>query len=147
MRIEISKIKKAAKLRPEGYVEDIMSRGTLDEADAEWLVMPDHVYHFLVAKYQNPAPPLEPPPAAESVSKELPSFLTMAGNAFKAVAMESAAYIAGSPEVSQEDIEKRTSICNGCDRFIKEVDRCAECGCFLQYKTRLRSQHCPLDKW
>jgi len=146
MRIKISRIEEAAKNRPEGYLEEIMSHGTVDEADAEWLVVPDNVYHFLVVKFQNKNPTPTPLPS-ETPTPKLPSLLTMAGNAVKAAAMESAALITGSPEVSQEDIDKRLSICNECDRFIKEANRCVECGCFLQFKTRLRSQHCPLDKW
>lgn len=43
--------------------------------------------------------------------------------------------------------EKRLEICKTCDKFNKTNSQCAECGCFMDYKTLLPYVSCPLDKW
>jgi uncharacterized paraquat-inducible protein A len=52
-----------------------------------------------------------------------------------------------SPTVSEEDANKRKSICNGCEAFNKEQERCTKCGCHMAVKTYLRAATCPLGKW
>lgn len=42
---------------------------------------------------------------------------------------------------------KRFNICLECDRLFLPTRQCKECGCFMKIKTRMKSQHCPLDKW
>jgi hypothetical protein len=48
-------------------------------------------------------------------------------------------------KLSEEEIESRRAICNGCEHFAN--GRCKKCGCFLKFKTAMRSQHCPIGKW
>ena len=46
-------------------------------------------------------------------------------------------------------IDKRLSICKGCEHFIGVTSQCRECGCFMKVKTRLSVSQCPLNppKW
>jgi len=58
------------------------------------------------------------------------------------------------PELTQF----RYNICQGCEKFEKEHERCGVCGCFMDIKTKLTTNrnyqknrveitHCPLGKW
>jgi hypothetical protein len=60
--------------------------------------------------------------------------------------------------VSEQEAERRMSVCGGCDRRDAEENKCMECGCFLDLKTaaatnwnarRNRNEitHCPLGRW
>ena len=44
-------------------------------------------------------------------------------------------------------IDKRFSICQGCDHFIKATSQCKKCGCFMKVKTRISTARCPVGKW
>lgn len=48
-------------------------------------------------------------------------------------------------KVTQEERDKRMSICRGCE-FLRGL-RCAKCGCNMNIKTRLVSGNCPMGKW
>lgn len=48
-----------------------------------------------------------------------------------------------SPEIQKE----RYDICLGCDKLYKPTSSCRVCGCFMQLKTWMPEQRCPLDKW
>lgn len=59
--------------------------------------------------------------------------------------------INGLPKSTQEEINKRYSICLECENFMD--DECLECGCnvnnkrvFLN-KLAWADQHCPINKW
>lgn len=41
----------------------------------------------------------------------------------------------------------RLEICRACPRLIQGVDQCRECGCFMQFKTKLEAAKCPLGHW
>ncbi len=43
--------------------------------------------------------------------------------------------------------ERRMDICRSCPEFIRATQQCAECGCFMHLKTKLREAECPLQKW
>jgi hypothetical protein len=45
------------------------------------------------------------------------------------------------------EIDKRISICEGCEHFIKITKQCSRCGCFMKLKTRLTDASCPIGKW
>ena len=45
------------------------------------------------------------------------------------------------------EIDKRISICEGCEHFIKITKKCSKCGCFMKLKTRLTDASCPIGKW
>ena len=44
-----------------------------------------------------------------------------------------------------DEIKRRKSICAECEFNLK--DRCMKCGCWLQYKARLKAESCPANKW
>jgi hypothetical protein len=79
---------------------------------------------------------------------DLPPLATMAANLAQAAVAEASALIAGTPRVSDEEASRRLEICRSCTPHFRHSDaRCSLCGCYSKYKTRLRSQHCPLGKW
>lgn len=48
-----------------------------------------------------------------------------------------------SPEIQKE----RYDICLSCDKLYKPTSSCRVCGCFMQIKTWMPEQACPLGKW
>lgn len=73
-----------------------------------------------------------------------PSFITMLTNFAKAATGH---IKAGLPQTSDEEKERRASICESCDQLNKEEYRCNVCGCMLHYKISWATQECPLGKW
>lgn len=55
---------------------------------------------------------------------------------------------AGNP-LTSDDIEanRRKSICNKCEFFNKNQERCTKCGCFMAVKVYLKASSCPIGKW
>jgi hypothetical protein len=53
----------------------------------------------------------------------------------------------GDSAVSEEEISRRIAICEACEHFRHSDRRCSKCGCYSNFKTRLRSQECPIGKW
>lgn len=45
--------------------------------------------------------------------------------------------------------DERLAICKACDRYALKYGQgqCLECGCFMAYKTKMKSASCPLGKW
>lgn len=43
--------------------------------------------------------------------------------------------------------DQRLSICSTCNRYDKNKNKCLECGCFLEFKTFILSEECPIGKW
>jgi hypothetical protein len=88
-----------------------------------------------------------PAPPESELKPPLPGPLRTAAN-FAGAAMRHAA--AGMPDASPEVAASRLAICrtNACG-FYRVGDRCAHanCGCFLQVKTRWQDQHCPIGLW
>jgi hypothetical protein len=50
-------------------------------------------------------------------------------------------------KVSEEEAERRMSICEQCPSLLKITNQCKECGCIMKLKTKLMKATCPLDKW
>jgi hypothetical protein len=48
---------------------------------------------------------------------------------------------------SEEEADKRYSICNGCPEFVSLTKQCKKCGCFMAAKTKIASASCPIGKW
>lgn len=48
---------------------------------------------------------------------------------------------------NKEEIDRRISICEGCEHFIKMTKQCSKCGCFMKLKTKLTDASCPIGKW
>ena len=129
MKLRVSKIHEAAASRPPGYVETVLSRGTVK---GEWLEIDPETLADLRDRFR----PKTPPPVS-----------VMAANLARAAAAEVKARIAGTPPLDPEEIERRMATCRECENFIHGQNRCALCGCFAALKSRLRSQHCPVGKW
>lgn len=53
----------------------------------------------------------------------------------------------GMTNVDEIEQNRRLEICRGCEHYDKEGNRCFKCGCFLNFKTAMRSGKCPIDKW
>lgn len=43
--------------------------------------------------------------------------------------------------------DERLEICKSCEFFQAYINRCAQCGCFMQAKTMFPDSKCPLNKW
>ena len=81
----------------------------------------------------------------------------MAANAFKAAGRAIQAMVNGEPVFSgAQMVMKRMEICQDCpsDKYIREQDRCAACGCYLMKsiagapgKTTLAKEKCPQGHW
>lgn len=41
---------------------------------------------------------------------------------------------------------QRWLICQGCENLTK-MHRCRKCGCFMEVKTWMAEQECPIQKW
>lgn len=72
---------------------------------------------------------------------------TMAATAAAAAIAETKAILAGVPAVPDAEIARRLTICTGCPEYRPDARRCQQCGCFLKFKTALRTAHCPAGKW
>ena len=48
---------------------------------------------------------------------------------------------------SKGEAAERMKICAGCEHYVKEENRCHLCGCFLNVKTKVATERCPVDKW
>jgi hypothetical protein len=78
-------------------------------------------------------------------SKPLPHKAEMARNVAQAGKQ---ALLTGFKKVSDEEQKQRHTICKtDCEWYRQEDDRCAKCGCFTSFKSRLEAWHCPIDKW
>ncbi len=87
---------------------------------------------------------------AERSLPAYPSWTVMAGNLTRAVGEVVSAAVRGEPFVaSKQEQGRRLAICHACESYDPVGDRCRDCGCYLAWKTRIASQHCPLDppKW
>ena len=62
--------------------------------------------------------------------------------------VKTASQVARDPRlVSKEEGDRRRKICNTCEYFDKDRNRCKKCGCALKAKIAFKSARCPLNKW
>jgi hypothetical protein len=73
-----------------------------------------------------------------------PSLIKQAGSFGKAVVQQVAA---GMPQRSKDEIARIMVICQACDHFVKGVERCRKCACYMKTKVPWATQHCRLNKW
>jgi hypothetical protein len=138
---DIDVIHQAIPSRKEGYIEEIKKRNKSNNEEQYCLEQEDILY------------------IRQTYRKEhaLPSIGQMIRTAAQAAIDETKAITRGESPVSQEEINRRLSICGECEFFtpnIKELSekqrkqrRCVKCGCFMNLKAKLRSNHCPIGKW
>jgi hypothetical protein len=81
-------------------------------------------------------------------NQNMPSPIQMAKNVAKTTIDTVKSIAAGNPlNVSDEEVNRRKSICNECSFFNKAQERCSKCGCYMAIKTYLKSATCPIGKW
>lgn len=80
----------------------------------------------------------------EQSPHSFPPLLEQAKNLIKDVAQH---ITSGTEKCTEEEIEKRLSICDTCEYLKRESLRCAACGCHLTVKSKWKSSKCPLSKW
>lgn len=73
----------------------------------------------------------------------MPSIFTQIKSFTKAVIKWAASGFSTSKRLQK----KRMIICRACDDFNSEEVRCMDCGCKLLYKTLMRTESCPQNKW
>ena len=134
MRLIIGEILTSAKDRPEGYVEDVMSRGVID---GDFLEITSEALTELRAIYR----PKEEPP--------LPSLPTRIANLTGQVFQEALDVAQGVDPVTPEEAAKRIEICrsNACGKWRASDETCSMCGCYMKSKTPWRSAVCPVGLW
>lgn len=75
----------------------------------------------------------------------MPTLAAMAKGFVAGMAGEAKAVMRGSPRVDEAEVKRRLEICGKCQYYRR--GRCGKCGCVMNLKTRLRSAHCPINKW
>lgn len=50
-------------------------------------------------------------------------------------------------KVPAEIQQERYNICLACDKLYKPTNTCKICGCFMNIKTWMPTQNCPVFKW
>lgn len=50
-------------------------------------------------------------------------------------------------KVPSEVREERLNTCLDCEELFRPTNTCKMCGCFMDIKTWMPSQKCPMDKW
>lgn len=53
--------------------------------------------------------------------------------------------VSGFKMTSDAEQARRIAICEACPHFDAQPRRCRLCSCFMDYKTRLETSHCPDD--
>jgi len=53
----------------------------------------------------------------------------------------------GCRTVSAERWAARLAICQTCDQYDSDRDKCRACGCRARLKSGLPRESCPLDRW
>lgn len=76
---------------------------------------------------------------------EYPNYLQMFRNFVSAVART--VRTPGPKFASAEAYDTRRKICQACEFWDQEQDRCTKCGCFARAKLMLAAQHCPINRW
>lgn len=81
-------------------------------------------------------------------NKPLPTLPQMTKNLGQSVVRNIVSVAQGNAlNVSNEEQEHRLNICNSCEFFLKDKKRCQKCGCKLAFKTYLKAEKCPINKW
>jgi len=90
------------------------------------------------------------PPAAAVTPPAMPSLGRTLWNATAALARVAEAKLKGEQvTLPIEKVKDRLDICQTCEWMRHDLGRCSHiaCGCFVEVKARLSTEHCPLEKW
>lgn len=75
---------------------------------------------------------------------EIPGLIARAASFVKSAARHVAA---GCPQVSDDEKQRRLSLCQVCPEFDAEKVKCRKCGCRLAVKASWQLEKCPLSRW
>lgn len=134
----IDALRAAAANRPDGYLEDCLATGTID---GERVMFTREQYGELCRKYRGQVPAKAQPTPPPSLAQRVANF---AASAAKHVA-------SGMPMCTDEQIQARWAICQGCE--FHQNGTCMKCGCPLvrerHYISKLSwaNEKCPVGKW
>jgi len=78
------------------------------------------------------------------VPKKYPSLPRMAGSFAKAAGRQA---LAGNPRRTPEEIARIKAICEACEFFARDAQRCSKCGCYMNRKIPWQTTHCNIGKW
>lgn len=136
MRILLSQLIAVSKHRASGYLENVLSKGTVEGI---YLSIPAESYYALKDKYNYTVLPQSGSSAMPPLRQQIKNAAGAAGRVVKAVAK-------GQPVVADEAlINERKKICEGCNHL--QRGRCSLCGCNFSMKIRLNTERCPISKW
>lgn len=80
--------------------------------------------------------------------QQMPSILDEAKDLGKTLIESGKRILNGqSPVVPSDEKQRRQSICEACDKYSQEKERCTLCGCFMNIKNWVLDGHCKLGKW
>lgn len=86
--------------------------------------------------------------SSSSRNVSYPSIPQMAKNLGRDIVKNIQSVASGNAiNAEQTQIDKRKSICNGCEFFNKQSERCLKCGCYMAVKVYLKASSCPIGKW
>ena len=124
--ISLTKLQSAAKVKAQGYYDTCIAAGTVV---GDNLQLSEEAFTTLRSQFSTPP-----------ISTQVQSAAT-------AVVTECGAALAG--EVAVDDTTKavRIALCEQCAFFIVNDRRCQKCGCWMEIKTRFRTEKCPESKW
>lgn len=129
-KIALAQLEEAAKERPEGYMDEVVRRGFVE---GEFVYLTKQALQTLQKLYAK--------------GKQPPSVAAMIKSATVAMGKEARAIAKGEDGVSAEEVTRRLAICKPCSSYLEAQGRCSECGCYMKFKARLRTQNCPRKKW
>lgn len=79
---------------------------------------------------------------------EFPSFQEQIQNFVEATTKATQEAMSGGDIFVSTEVQKqRLLICSVCDQLDSATARCIECGCFVQIKSKVTTEECPLGKW
>ena len=88
------------------------------------------------------------PECHDTPEPTLPSTGEMAKSLLSSVKDIAAGAISGQALVVDDEVYNyRMAVCGGCEFFIKDTQRCGQCGCFMKTKAKFAAVSCPIHKW
>ena len=78
-----------------------------------------------------------------AVSDQPTAYPSLAAQANSALRSATGFVASGLAVASHEEQSRRLSICHACEHYDAERGRCRICGCYLAWKAKIASEHCP----
>jgi len=86
-------------------------------------------------------PECEDEPELPPLKRQVLDFLGTAWDVIQGV------FMGNGVRVDRATYYERINTCKGCEFFIKDSQRCSQCGCFMETKTKFKKAYCPVGKW